>query len=206
MKKFAFVLSVICLGGLNVHAQGTIQFNNSGTFPILITSGTDAASLAAATPIGTNPTSEALGGGPGQVTIDMYIALASAPTQYFLAGTTTNSASSLSSFQGTFHGGNPYTIPSTLDGGAFIPGATIDYYFTAISSSSGPLGPLGGVSATGTGYVLAGGATSPSVTFGTSTGLIPGFTISPITFTPEPSTLAIGALGLAVAILYRRRR
>jgi len=180
-------------------AQGTIQFQNASTFPIKVATGTDAASLAAATVIGSNATSVSLGAGLGQVNVQMYVSLASAPTQFFLAGSTTNSGSTLSSFQGTFHGGNPYTIPASVDGGLFQQGTTIDYYFAAQTQN----GIYSGTSAIGTGYVLAGGATSPGVTFGSTGGLIPGFTITAV---PEPSTIILSGLGAAAMLLYRRKK
>ncbi|HZQ48262.1 MAG TPA: hypothetical protein VFC07_14695, partial [Verrucomicrobiae bacterium] len=89
MKKLAILVSAVVLGGLSVMAQGTIQFQNASTFPIKVATGTDAASLAAATVIGSNATSVSLGAGLGQVNVQMYVSLASAPTQFFLAGSTT---------------------------------------------------------------------------------------------------------------------
>jgi len=198
MKKLVILTLVAALGGLSALAQGTIQFQNASTFQLKIAAGTDSASLAAATAVGTNPQSEALGGGPGQVTVDMFLSLASNPSVFFLAGTTSNSASALASFQGTFHGGNPYTIPAALDGGAFGAGTTVDYYFTAATASGAV-----GTSATGTGYVLGGGSVLPGSTFGAGAGLIGGFTIAPV---PEPSIMILSGLGAAAMLLYRRKK
>lgn len=197
MKKLAFLLLLASLGQRNIQAQGvgTFQFNNSSTFPILIDPDIGGQTYV----IGTS-NAMPYGAGPGKVAVQLYVALASAPNQFFLAGMTTNSGSMSPAFLGTFHGGNPYTIPSTLDGGAFTQGTVIDYYFTAESSDGA--GPYVGTSATGAGYVLAGGVTTPAVTFGTGTGQIPGFIIG----VPEPSTLAIGGLGALAALLYRRRK
>jgi hypothetical protein len=192
MKKLAFLLLLATLGQLNTHAQGTFQFQNSSSFPILVNDG-----LSPNYVIGTS-NAAALGAGPGQVNVQLYVALASGPNQFFLAGTTTNSGSTSSLFLGTFHGGSPYSIPSTLDGGAFTQGTIIDYYFTAESSNEN----YTGISAIGTGYALGGGSTSPPPTFGTAGGEIQGFIIG----VPEPSTLAIGGLGALAALLYCRRK
>lgn len=196
MRKLAFVLLLISLGGQNTRAQGTIQFQNSASFPVTI--GYWDGPL---TPVGTNTQSEALGAGPGEVTIQLFVALASAPSEFFLAGTTTNSGSSSALFQGTFHGGSPYSIPASIDGGAFVQGTTIDYYFTAIAG--GPYFAMG-TSAIGTGYTLSGGSTTPPVTFGTGSGQITGLPI--VILSPEPSTVALGVTGAAAMLLWCRKR
>jgi hypothetical protein len=191
MKKLAILSLLLTLGQLNIHAQGTFQFQNSASFPLLVNDGGSENYV-----IGTS-NAAALGAGPGQVNVQLYVALASAPTQFFLAGTTTNSGSTSSLFLGTFHGGSPYSIPSTLDGGAFTQGTVIDYYFTAQAQ-----GGAWGESAIGTGYTLAGGSGTPQATFGTGPSQISGFILG----VPEPSTLAISGLGALAALLYRRRK
>lgn len=183
----------MALGRFSALAQGTIQFQNTSAFPVTI-GGYGYPSL---TPVGTNAQSEALGAGPGQVTIDLYVALASAPSIFFLAGTTTNSGSSFPLFQGTFHGGSPYSIPSNINGGAFNQGAVIDYYFTATA-----LPGYGGQSATGTGYTLGGGSGTPPATFGNGPGQITGISIILI---PEPSMFTLGLLGAAALFFYRQK-
>ncbi len=125
-----------------------------------------------------------------------------------MVGLTTNSASTVALFLGTFNGGNPYTItPST-------PNAQISYMFAAWSISTGALtypaallASTGytGQSAIGQNYTLGGFGTPPSLpgpTFGTGAGQIQGFTLNPV---PEPSTIALGLLG-AAALLFRRRK
>lgn len=197
MKKLAILTLAVALGGLSALGQGTIAFQNSSTFPIKVATGSDAASLAAAVTIGSS--NAPAGAGPGQVTVQLFVALASAPTTFFLAGTTTNSGSTTALFLGTFHGGSPYSIPTSVDGGAFAPSTTIDYYFTAESAN----GVYNGTSATGTGYVLSGGSTTPGATFGAGTGQIGGFTLTPV---PEPSVMILSGLGAAAMLLYRRKK
>jgi hypothetical protein len=121
---------------------------------------------------------------------------------------TTNSASTVALFVGTFNGGNPYTItPST-------PNAQVAFMFAAWSISTGALtydaaklASTGytGQSAIGQNYTLGGFGSPPSLpgaTFGAGAGQISGFTLTPV---PEPSTIALGLLG-AAALLMRRRK
>jgi hypothetical protein len=197
MKKLAILTLAVALGGLSALAQGTIQFQNSSSFQIKVATGSDAASLAAAVPVGSS--TAPADAGPGKVNVQLFVALASAPTQFFLAGTTTNSGSTAALFLGTFHGGSPYSIPASIDGGAFTQGTVIDYYFTAESQS----GVYNGTSATGTGYALSGGSGTPPATFGTATGEIGGFTLTPV---PEPSVMILSGLGAAAMLLYRRKK
>jgi hypothetical protein len=200
MKKLAILTLVATLGGLSALAQGTIQFQNSSSFPVKIATGTDAGSLASAFTIGSTQAA-ALGAGPGQVNINMFVALASAPSTFFLAGSTTNSGSTSALFLGTFHGGSPYSIPASIDGGAFTQGTVIDYYFTATTATGAV-----GTSSIGTGYALSGGASSPGATFGSGAGQIGagGFTL--VSSVPEPSIMALSGLGAAALLLYRRKK
>lgn len=197
MKKLAFLLLLLALGELRIHAQGaggTIQFQNWNTSPIVIDPG-----IGGQTYVIGSSNAAVYGAGPGQVNVDLYVALASAPSVFYLAGTTINSGSTSSLFLGTFHGGSPYYIPSTVDGGAFTQNTVIDYYCTAQTQN----GIYSGTSAVGTGYTLAGGSTTPALTFNDGTaGQLSGFIIG----VPEPSTLAIGGLGALAALLYRRRK
>jgi len=47
--------------------------------------------------------------------------------------------------------------------------------------------------------------TTPGLT-GTTTGLIPGFTLGQVVVTPEPSTIALGAMGVASLLAFRRKK
>lgn len=209
MKTCFFMALAIVAPLCGLAQPGTFNFSNPQTFPIKIATGTDAVSLASATLIGTNSISESLGAGPGQVNVELYIApngtvpqFASGPVappvNFFLAGTATNSGSHGSLFQGTFQGGNPHTIPSTVDGGIFTTGTEIEYDFFAFTMN----GNFAGLSALGTDYTLEGGFITPAEAFGTGSGQIGGWTLTPI---PEPSLIIFSALGAATCLLLRRK-
>jgi len=196
MKKIALALSVASLGAISAMAQGNFVFQNSSAFPVKVATGTDAASLAGATVIGTANTTLT---GP-QVKIELFVALDGTPTASLESGTpvgtTMMSGSSAASFQGKFAGGNPFPVPG-FDGSK-----PIEYAFYGVSLD----GKYGGWSAVGTGYNLATGVALPAQSFGTGTGQIGGWTLAPLGAVPEPSTLALGGLGAAALMFLRRRK
>jgi hypothetical protein len=107
--------------------------------------------------------------------------------------------SSSSIFQGFFTGGDPHTIPATLDDGAFTMGTEVDYDFLAFTQN----GNFAGLSALGTDYTLEGGAMTPPAAFGTGPGQISGWTLTPV---PEPTTMVFSGLGVAALLFCRRKR
>ncbi len=189
-------------------AQGNFVFQNSSSFPVKVATGTDPASLAGATVIGTANTVLT---GP-QVTISLFAAADgtagleanSAATSPFYIASVTMSGSSAASFQGTFHGGNPYMLP--VSGATFSGSSPIEYAFYG----NGLNGQYTGWSAIGTGYTPSTGVALPAATFGTGTGQIGGWTLTPTGSgpppTPEPTTLALGGLGAAALLFLRRRK
>jgi len=198
MKKIALVLSVASLGAISAMAQGSFVFQNSSAFPVKVATGTDAASLAAATVIGTANTTLT---GP-MVKIELFVAADTTATATLESGTPVAtvlmSGSSAASFQGKFAGGNPFTLPAPYDGSG-----KIEYAFYGVSLD----GKYGGWSAVGTGYTPSTGTTLPGATFGTGAGQIGGWTLTPLgTGTPEPTTLALGGLGAAALMFLRRRK
>jgi hypothetical protein len=70
MKKLALMSTLASLGAISAMAQGNFVFQNSSAFPVKVATGTDAASLAGATAIGTANT---ILTGP-QVTIELFAA------------------------------------------------------------------------------------------------------------------------------------
>jgi len=202
MKKIALLLTVASVGAISAMAQGNFVFANSSAFPVKVATGTDAASLAGATVIGTANTTLT---GP-QVTIELFATLngtsgleanASTASPFYIASVAM-SGSSAASFQGTFHGGNPYVLPtaSQFDGTHQIEYA---FYGTGLN------GQYTGWSAIGTGYTPSTGTTLPGATFGTGAGQIGGWTLVPSTV-PEPTTLALGGMGAAALLFLRRRK
>jgi len=118
----------------------------------------------------------------------------------FLAGAAENAAPIITS---TFFDGSGWIVPPDND--AVIPGVGVNgtasievraweagktYATTQIRGSSGAfsVGPLGG----------SNGASTPTVS--PDLGNMPNFTI-----TPEPSTIALGALGVGALLLRRRK-
>jgi MYXO-CTERM domain-containing protein len=115
--------------------------------------------------------------------------------------TTNSSAAPLA---GWFNGGNPYFLPSP-----YAAGDSITFQVRAWSLSGGlsyeeafAVGASTGKS--GLGFTtLGGGLVLPGALFGTSAGQVGTFSIAPV---PEPSSIAIGLLGLGAIALFRRRK
>jgi hypothetical protein len=197
MKKLATLFVMVVVGLGTALAQGTIDFHNPNTFPLRVqdAAGNVTTVGAAGSPLGT-----------ASVRVGLFIGASGATfAQMTMVGMTTNSSSTLPLFVGTFNGGNPYAIPGRAQNDI------VSYAFAAWSISTGALTyqdalnsgtGYGGLSAIGGPYTLAGGATTPALTFGNGAGQIQGFTLTPI---PEPSTIALGLLG-AAALLLRRRK
>jgi hypothetical protein len=198
MKKLATLFAMVGVGLGTALAQGTIDFHNPNTFPLQVKdlAGNTTTMGSAASPLGPASVRVALFiGGAGVTSI-------SGMTQ---VGMTTNSSSTLPLFVGTFNGGNPYTIAGHPQN------ELVNFAFAAWSISTGALtwtealaattGFIGN-SATGIGYTLAGGATTPGLTFGTGANQVQAFTLNQV---PEPSTIALGLLGAAALFLRRRK-
>jgi len=204
MKKLTTLLSVIVVGVGSVWGQGTIAFNNSNQYPLRVRDGAGNVTTvgAAGSPLGTASVRVALFVGPNGST---------SLSQMTQVGMVTNSSSAIPLFQGTFNGGNPYTItPST-------PNSQVAFAFAAWSISTGVLtydpvaivnsgqGYYTPAASFGQNYTLGGFGSPPSLpgdTFGTGAGQLSGLLLVPV---PEPSTIALGLLG-AAALLIRRRK
>ena len=208
MKALAALILAIVALSVSALAQGTIDFHNANTFPVKVVDLSDGSVTTLGAP--GSPL------GPASVRVGLFVGPngATSISQMTMVGLTTNSASSVPLFVGTFNGGNPYTIiPST-------PNALVSFAFAAWSISTGAMtyqealtATFGGVglSAIGNGYTLGGFGTPPSLpaaTFGTPTvaqpWLINGFTISyrPV---PEPSTMVLVIAGATAMWMLRRR-
>jgi hypothetical protein len=199
MKKLATLFAMIVVGLGTALAQGTIDFHNPNTFPLQVK---DAA--------GNVTTLGATGSplGPASVRVGVFISTTAATSidQMTMVGMTTNSSSTLPLFVGTFNGGNPFAIAGHPQN------EIVNFAFAAWSISTGALtyqaavaSGLGytGVSTIASGYALAGGATTPALTFGNGAGQVQGFQI--VQQVPEPSTIALGLLGAAALFLRRRK-
>jgi len=206
MKKTLLLLGLIILPAA-LFAQGTVQFNNTGT-----------------TQLSTNSTATPP---PGQLanrtgvtqagyTIGLYVAPQGTtdPNAFSLNGPTTASQSGALG-QGRFNG-NPLPANFTIsnNNGTAIAfqvrawstsaGAT---YALAVTAQLGNPGVYLGVSSIGEVTPATGIVQAPPL-FGTAAGQVGGFILTPGAgpIVPEPSSIALGLLGLGAIALFRRRR
>jgi hypothetical protein len=194
MKKL-LLLAALLGTTASVLAQGTVAFSNLG--------------LANTYKISTNN----LGAtgfmqGANAFRIGLYAGAAGTPASGLtLVGLATNQANA--ALAGQFTGGNPFTVNGL--GGA---GTTIAFQLRGWSFASGlsyeeaaaaAPGALLGVS--GLGSTTLGGGTTPPGALWTATNPngITGFTVSG-GIVPEPSSIALGLLGLGAIALFRRRK
>jgi hypothetical protein len=85
-------------------------------------------------------------------------------------------------------------------------GSTLASVETWYNNGSPFAGYIGESVVSGTITTGSGGPTTPPGIFGTSAGLIPGFTLGLVTPVPEPGTMALAALSGASLLLFRRRK
>jgi hypothetical protein len=217
MKKL--ILTTLCVAStLSVLAQGTVAFQTVGTSPIYlgttITNAYPAANRATGATIASQTTTLGISTPNDTGVIDVGL----------LWGTSATSVNTLAGFvnmggtAGQIAGNTVYAVPGTNPGdndwfeviawdssyGNTLAGATADvaaggYWGSAGSTAYGVAGPalqfvLGPTS--GPGLPLFGSAAT--------TGVFHLFAL--ITPTPEPATLALGGLGAAALLLFRRRK
>ena len=204
MKKL-LLLAVLGLTAVSAMAQGRISFRNtaSTTFNIF--------------------TNNAFGTAPGimqtQAVAQYRFGLYAAPTtgatsnSLTLIGMTTNAANP--NFLGKIFGPDPYAITAP----GYVAGSAITFQIRAwslaggltyeealLSLANGSVNPLDialGFSPIGTTTPTASPGT-PGALFGTAPGLLAsGFEIRPV---PEPSSIALGLLGLGAIALFRRKK
>jgi len=188
MKKILLACGLL-LAAVGAYAQGTVAFANTSTS--LITNSTTGLVIQPA----------------GTFRIGLYAgSLGTASNSLTLVGLATNNA-----LAGRFSGGNPFTLPT--QGSLYDGSQTITFQVRAWSFSSGldydtaktDPNALTGVSVVGTVTPNPVGSGSPTpVLFGTAAGNVQGFTVVPNV--PEPSSIAIGLLGLGAIALFRRRK
>lgn len=205
MKKLVVLLSALALSVVGAMAQGQIAFANQGTgIQVMVSSNLDGTG---AVPIGGNSAlAAAIGGGPSNVVVQLWMATngaavtlgQTAPIGMVLVGVTTNSASVSSLANGVFNGGNPYTLGLPWDGSF-----QVEYAYYATDRTDGQFGPLWGHSTLATGYSLSLNPSPTTATFGVGANQVGSFTLHPV---PEPSTIALGGLGVAALLLFRRRK
>jgi len=202
MKKTLLLLGLIMLP-VALFAQGTVQFNNSASTQLTTNS-------TSSPPPGHAPDRVGLTTGAGQYTIGLYIAPQGTtdPLAFSLMGPTTLSQSGLGN--GRFNG-NPLPNNFAISNNT---GQTIAFQVRAWSTFAGATyeAALGrtdlltrylGASTIGE-VTPATGLTPTPALFGTAPGQVLGFQLTPVI--PEPSSIALGLLGLGAIALFRRRK
>jgi len=203
MKKLAILFAMTVVGLGTALSQGTIDFHNPNSFPVTVK---DAAGTVTTIGSATSPL------GPASVRVGLFIGASGAPfSAMTMVGLATNSPAGTPLFVGTFNGGTSYSVPGHANG------ESVSFAFAAWSISTGALtydaaatAPQGYISFTpvvGNGYTLRGGAVLPDPTWGTPTVAQPWLVNGlQLTAVPEPSTIALGLLGVAALLLRRRSK
>lgn len=191
MKKTLLTMALVTLTAVATYAQGSIQMLNSPTQKLKYEDTTGAALVDA--PLGT-----VVGIFYGQSADNLTLARPTATITttagnfnggavYLLPGTTPVTGTVVFKIAAWFNKGG--TTPSEALAGVASPGIT--HYGESATVTSLALGPTAGP-----GTVLFQSAT------GTNPNRIKAFTLSPV---PEPSVVALGALGLGALLLRRRK-
>jgi len=208
MKKLFLLSAVLTLGALSSFAQGSVSGNNNGTgIAIMIQSPT--INGGTAVKIG-NPAVAAgfTGAGPGQVAVELFAAPDSVAHGSFAAieaGTVLfngfNVSSGLAGQQGNVAPGSGIVLPTQA---GFDGSALVDFLFVASVTVNGTL-----FTSTTTGEA----AVTPTSAASVATGTLPidiwggsGIQSLVLTSVPEPTTLALGGLGAAALLYFRRRK
>lgn len=179
-------------------AQGTVVFNNvaGGAFRLWTNNASGTAS-------------NLISGAAYRIGLYGSTDLGAAESSLSLLLMTTNPAPAGAA--GLFNGGSAAPIPGIggagtqirfqLRGWSLFAG---DNYAAAVAAQAlDPINVATGISALGT-TTLGGGTVLPGALFGTAPGLLAsGFGITPV---PEPSSIALGLLGLGAIALFRRRK
>jgi hypothetical protein len=196
MKKHLLLLGLLLLP-VALFAQGHVQFANTSSTLMTTNSGTIA-------PPGQLPNQAGVTTGVNTYLVGLYVAPQGTvdPNAFSLVGTTTNGTVPVSN--GRFSGGNPFTIQGNN-------GETIAFQVRAWSFNAGATYELAAAPFVYRGQSAIGsvtptlGALAPAALFGTAPGQVSsGFVLVPNI--PEPSSIALGLLGLGAIALFRRRK
>jgi hypothetical protein len=209
MKKL-LLLAVLGVTAVSAMAQGRITFRNTASTSFNLYTNDAFGSLNGVSIINRSTTSNSA----AQYRVGLY----ASPTTGASAGSltlialATNASSANPSFLGKFLGPDPYAITAPgyaagsaftfqLRGWSFAGGMT--YEEAVLAQVLDPLNIALGQSELGTTTPTASPGT-PGALFGTAAGLlVSGFEIKPA---PEPSSIALGLLGLGAVALFRRKK
>jgi len=213
MKKLITITSVLAFAAVSAMSQGYVNALNGSTVGVIKVSDPTINAGAAST-VG-SPANAAgfVGAGPGQITVEGFVepngtdlstpASLNALLQTTPLLTATNSGNAVvAGAQGAIaftvaQSGNPFVLPT---GNAFNGSAPVEFVFYGITAN----GKYAGFSSVGTITPAASGTGAPAPgVFGSNPGQISSWVLTPV---PEPTTLALGGLGAAALLLFRRRK
>jgi hypothetical protein len=192
MKKILLACTAL-LAAVGAYGQGQVAFANTSTTLL-------------STNVGGNSGTAT---GAGNYRVGLYVGSVGTPeASLTIVGLATNNA-----LAGRFSGGNPFLLPSpTYPGGtpldfqvrAWSLAGGVTYAEALVAQAANPA-ILAGVSALGQVTPTA-SPNPPAALFGTGAGqLSSGIVMTPGVI-PEPSSIALGLLGLGAIALFRRRK
>jgi len=201
MKKL-LLLAVLLTTVASVMAQGRVSFRNTASTSYYLYTNDAAGSL-----VGAPSTRYMSGANAYRIGLYGSTQTGAAESSLSLIGIATNSPT----FAGRFFGPSPYALPAQYVAGspmtfqvrAWSLAGGLSYEEALVAAAANPLEIALGQSPLGTVTPTA----SPSAAadlWGTGAGqLSSGFEIKPV---PEPSSIALGLLGLGAIALFRRRK
>jgi hypothetical protein len=202
MKKLLLLATLLGITA-SAFAQGNVSFRNNASTSYYIYTNSATGSLD-----GQDPNTRLMSGS-NAYRIGLYASptTGGAAGSLTLVGMTTNSAA----LAGRFLGPSPFVLPAGYAAGTPITfqirawsfAGGLSYEEALLAALVNPLNIAFGVSALGT--VTPSANSAPvAVLFGTEAGLLTqGFQIGPV---PEPSSIALGLLGLGAMGLFRRKK
>jgi len=196
MKKHLIVLGLLLLP-VALFAQGRVSFANTSTTQMTTNS-------TSTPPPGQVANANGPTTGVNTYLVGLYIAPQGTadPNAFTLIGTATNGTVPVNN--GRFNGGNPFVIPG--NNGETIAFQIRAWQFNAGATYEAASAPNVYRGQTTIGEVTpATGVTLTPALFGTAPGQVGGFVLTP-NIVPEPSSIALGLLGLGAIALFRRRK
>jgi hypothetical protein len=209
MKKLFVLTSILALGGLSTFAQGYVNANTGGSLGAALVEVQDTTQVlnsGVAVKIGTPATAKGFtDAGPGLVNYSFYAAANGTSTAVLesaasLIATGANPTGTAAGSQGVFNIGQGLQLPTQA---GFDGTALVEFAVYGVTSD----GKYGGWSTVATQQPITaaaeGNSGTPTVLWGTGAGYLNTLVL---VATPEPATIALGGLGAAALLLFRRRK